>query len=38
MEPATRRWLSDYFAPHDEALSRLLGHPPEWTRDQTSGT
>lgn len=33
MEPATRRWLSDYFSSHDEALTRLLGHAPEWTRD-----
>jgi hypothetical protein len=38
MEPGTRRWLSEHFASHDEALTRLLGHPPEWTRDPAPGT
>ena len=32
MEPATRRWLLEYFAPHNERLYRLLGEDFAWDR------
>jgi hypothetical protein len=30
MEPATRRRLVDYFAPHNERLKQLLGRDFDW--------
>jgi hypothetical protein len=32
MAPSTRAALSSHFAPHDEKLAALLGHPPDWQR------
>jgi hypothetical protein len=32
MDPAIRRRLGDHYLPHDEALSRWLGHEPLWRR------
>lgn len=30
LEPAVREQLRAHYAPHDEALAHLLGHPPVW--------
>jgi hypothetical protein len=30
MNPATRRMLEEYYAPHDEHLAALLGRKPRW--------
>jgi hypothetical protein len=30
--PPTRRMLTDYYAPHDERLAKLLGRPLGWAR------
>jgi hypothetical protein len=32
MRPATRKMLTEYYAPHDEQLARLLGRAPAWKR------
>jgi hypothetical protein len=32
MSEPTRQQLQRHFAPHDEALAQLLGHPPAWAR------
>jgi hypothetical protein len=32
MKPATRRALGDYYAPHDQRLTKLLGRPLSWAR------
>jgi hypothetical protein len=32
MNPATRRMLEEYYAPHDEHLAALLGRAPRWAR------
>ena len=32
MDPAVRRWLIDYFTPHNERLYRLLGRDFGWQR------
>jgi len=33
MDPGIRRDLTEHYAPHDEALSAWLGHPPIWRRE-----
>jgi hypothetical protein len=30
LDPAVREQLQGHYGPHDEALARLLGHPPVW--------
>jgi Sulfotransferase domain len=32
MEPATRRMLEEYYAPHNKRLAELLDWPPQWPR------
>jgi hypothetical protein len=37
MRPATRQMLTEYYAPHDEWLAKLLGRPVSWARSPCSG-
>lgn len=32
LDPSMRARLEEYFAPHDDALEKLLGRPPAWRR------
>jgi hypothetical protein len=32
MEPSTKQWLVDYFAPHNERLYQLVGRDLGWPR------